>query len=103
MPSHNTTNDGTVTDVCATSCKLEQLEVWNNDAAQRYLQIFNMAAASVTLGTTAAFVTLVLPPSGGNTLAKPIRFSQGCSYAVTTTRAGATGPTIDADVWGIYE
>lgn len=86
------------------SCDVS-LQIWNNDAEVRYVQIFDAASVDdVTLGTTAAKTRMVLPPSGGNTWDNAWRthLNKGCVIAITTTRGGATLATADADVEARY-
>lgn len=87
----------------ATLLKGVRVEQRTNDAPALYLQIFNVAAASVTIGTTAP--VLVIPVPAGNTIDEMMRLavqfqgnkgghylSTALSYAVTTTHDGSTAP-----------
>lgn len=70
----------------------------NNDAAKSYLQIFNLPAASVTVGTTAPKLSIGIPASGGLTISFPNGFivgGSGFTIASTTTRTGSTTAGID--------
>jgi hypothetical protein len=74
----------------------------NNEAAKSYVQIFNLPAASVTVGTTAPLVSIGLPASGGLTLSFPrgwILGGSGFTIASTTTRAGSTTAGVDYNFW----
>lgn len=103
MLFHDDTNDGSVTDISTASGHLLAFQAYNHDEEGRYVQFFNQAAASVTVGTTTPLFHLFLPPTGGNSLAFPVPFTRACSYAVTTARGGATGPTTDAEIFALYE
>ncbi len=72
------------------------MRVENNHTADVYLQIFDKAAAGdVTLGTTVATKTYLLPASGG-IIIDPHRaikhFQNGLVMAVTSTRTGSSAP-----------
>ena len=76
-----------------------------NSAAIGYLQIFNLPAASVILGTTVPVLSLGCPASAGQVIPLPegginIR-GQGLSIACTTTRGGLTANAMDINMgWG---
>lgn len=87
--------DATVTNVKASGGYLHSIEVRNADAAVRFLQIFSVPAACVTLGTTAPTQSFSIPASGSmdkNFGAAPMKLDSGISYALTTTDTGSTGP-----------
>ena len=75
------------------------------NAAVSYVQIFDAPTTSaVTLGTTAPKLSFAIPANGSANLhlgTDGIRFLTGVVIAVTTTRAGSTGPasTVDYNVW----
>lgn len=77
------------------------LQVWNLNAfnpdasAVAYLQLFDLASASVTVGTTAPTKVIALPPQGGVDTARvaPMCFYSGrVTFAVTATPTGAGAP-----------
>jgi len=76
---------------------------YNSNSAVAYVQLFANTVAGVTLGTTAPTMSLGIPPGSAANMA----FDTGVSYAtaitiaITTTRAGATGPTNTVD-YNIY-
>lgn len=77
----------------------------NTTAAVAYLQIFNIAAGSVTLGTTVPWLSIGLPASAAMVLPLPeggiLAKGSGLSVAGTTTRTGSTGAAIDVNIgWG---
>lgn len=96
-PKTGTAQDKTLIHVGSANISFQ---IFNNDAAKRYVQMFNAASTDdVTLGTTTPQNVMVLPASGGNTWDSTWRsyFEKGCVIAVTTTRTGATLATAAAD------
>lgn len=78
--------------------------IYNANAAVSYVQFFNFQASAVTLGTTAPVYSLGIPPGSAANVAPGmvgISNSTAISIAVTTTRAGLTGPvsTVDFNIW----
>lgn len=69
--------------------------IYNPNNAVTYIQLFNLASASVTLGTTAPTMVLVVPAQGGidDYLPVPITFGTAITLAATTTASGLTAPT----------
>jgi hypothetical protein len=95
------TNNGTATLVKAGRSDLFAIAVDNEDASARYVQLFDaVAAASVTLGSTAPTHSFRVPASGSFVFTPPKAwpFQLGVVIAVTTTRAGATAVTTPANV-----
>src|SRR5271157_1553237 len=76
---------------------------YNSNSSVAYVQLFANTVAGVTLGTTAPTMSLGIPPGSAANMA----FDTGVSYAtaitiaITTTRAGATGPTNTVD-YNVY-
>lgn len=76
---------------------------YNPNASACYVQFWNTAQGSVTVGTTAPILSLAIPA----TSAANVQFAVGHAYstaitiAATTARAGGTacGSNIDANVW----
>lgn len=68
--------------------------LYNPNAAVAYVQVFDVASASVTLGTTAPTYVITVPPAAGANL----EFSLGIAHATaitlaaTTTATGSTAP-----------
>lgn len=89
----------TATAIKASAGQLYGYHLFNTTAAVAYVQIFNVAAASVTLGTTAPTFSIGIPASGGVTVNfdKGIAFGTAISFGCTTTRAGSTGATCDCN------
>lgn len=90
----NTAATNTVTNIKATAGKLYGISVDNTaNNAKSYIQLFNLAAVNVTLGTTAPFYSFVILASGVYDFAwgEPgITFSTAISFAITTTATGLT-------------
>jgi hypothetical protein len=90
---------GTATAIKASAGQLYGYHLFNTTAAVAYVQIFNVAAGSVTLGTTTPTISIGIPASGGVTVNfdKGIAFGTAMSFACTTTRTGSTGATCDVN------
>lgn len=97
-PFFNDAVAGTVVNIKASAAgQLYHLKLVNTTAAAAYLQIFNVKAASVTLGTTVATWTLRLAAneSVNIPMACPLGLGgSGISIAGTTTATGLTGAAI---------
>jgi len=86
----------TVISVTSNPAQLYHLEISNSDNSTfAFIQIFDLATGSVTLGTTTPKLSFVLPGNGGadKFFNVPINFDTAISYAVTTTKDGLTAPT----------
>jgi hypothetical protein len=87
----------TVTAIKASSGWLGKMLCNNPSSSIAYVQIFNIAAGSVTLGSSAPVDIVPVPPNslnGGFTLPFPgERFSTAISFAATTTPTGSTPPS----------
>jgi hypothetical protein len=80
--------------------------IYNPNAAATYVSIYNVAAASVTVGTTNPAMTLCIPAtSAANILgAVGIEFlNAGFSAAATTTGGGNTAPTTALEATFFYK
>ena len=96
--------NSTVQDVFSTPYHVQKIILNNNDAASRYAQFFNVAAAGVTLGTTVG-VWFKVPASGTLILEQDSGvFYNGeyLSVAATTTATGAVSVTADMQVTVLY-
>jgi len=73
--------------------------IYNSNSTVAYVQFFNLASASVTLGTTAPTMSIGIPPlAGANILNEAgIGFNTAITIAITTTRGGSTAPTNTVD------
>lgn len=89
----------TATAIKASAGQLYGYHLFNTTAAVAYVQIFNVASGSVTVGTTAPTMSVGIPASGGVTVNwdKGIAFGTAISFACTTTRTGSTGATCDVN------
>ncbi len=103
-PFYNATVDGTAQQASSTPCYLEAVYVVNSDADSRYLQIFNLPFASITVGTTVPTLVLPILSSASAKLEIPggVFMSGGLSFACTMTPGGATGVKFDAMVSAVY-
>lgn len=84
--------DGSATLVRAGLVSVGSIYIHNENAAARYLQVFNSATvAGVTLGTTEPVINIPVPTDGQVQLRfKGLRFDSGLVIALTTTSRGAT-------------
>ena len=83
------------------SCRFCWLDIGNVNAAVAYVQIFNIPAASVTLGTTVPLLSIEIPATSGRVIANgPIMNfgGSGFSIAATTTRGGLTALASSVDI-----
>jgi hypothetical protein len=94
--------NATKVEVCDIPSNCYGFEVENNDTADVFLQVFNKAAADVTVGTTAPDYTFRIPASsnfGKDSQIFPIHYHDlGLVIAVTTTRTGSSNPGTAATV-----
>lgn len=80
---------------------IKKLHVINPNVTDAYLQLFDLAVADVTLGTTTPKVSFLIPAgSGGASGAYAddfgvdgLHFQTAITYACTTTATGNTAPT----------
>lgn len=96
----------TVTDVPgAGNCRFALMDIGNNNAAVSFVQVFNRAAANITLGTTAPLLTFEIPANSGRTIPLGVLANlggDGFSIAGTTGRANSTAPATALDVNILY-
>jgi len=76
---------------------------YNPNASVAYVQFFNTASGSVTLGTTAPVYSLGIPATSAANVMMPcgVAHSTAITIAVTTTRAGSTSPGSSVD-YNVY-
>jgi hypothetical protein len=94
----------TVQDIFTTPYHVQKVILNNNDNAARYVQFFNVAAATVVLGTTEG-VWFKVPANGALILGKDSGvFYNGeyLSVAATTTATGAVSVTNNMQVTVFY-
>ena len=92
----------TVTTISDSPTEIGMIEVGNTTAAVAYIQIFWLASGSVTLGTTVANATLIVPASGGIVLPFDGGWKTGgtaWSIASTTTATGNTAAAQYITIW----
>lgn len=73
--------------------RLRHLHAANTTAAIAYVQFFNLATASVTVGTTAPKLAYMMPASSNVTIDfgdKGVEFDTAITIAVATTATGNT-------------
>jgi len=78
--------------------------IYNPNSSVAYVQFFNAQASAVTLGSTAPIYSLGIPATSAANIAPGmvgISHATAICIAVTTTRAGSTGPssTVDYNIW----
>src|SRR5213082_2624720 len=84
--------NATKVEVQAKQCIFGGVRVENNQAAAAWIQVFNLPAASVTLGTTVPDWEFLCPANGNILMAIPdgVRHDSGLTCASTTTGGGST-------------
>lgn len=95
----------TVTAIKTSAGQLYGWHIFNANATTIYVQIFNVATGSVTLGTTAPTMALGIPAGGGANVMTDsgIAFATAISVACTTTRTGSTAPASSVDLNFFYK
>ena len=96
----NTAATNTAAAVKASAARLHNYHVYNPNASVVFVQLFNVASGSVTVGTTTPTLVLAIPPAGvlDGSWATSKRFTTACSYAVTTTATGSTAAGSNCNV-----
>jgi hypothetical protein len=95
----------TVVSVKSSAGQLGELLCYNPNSSAVYVQIFNVASGSVTLGSTSPVLSIPIAPqsTGGLPLANPgINFSTAISIAATTTATGSTAASTAPDCNEVY-
>jgi hypothetical protein len=89
--------DNTAQALKTTAGRLLGVHVQNPNASDAWLQLYDAATGSVTVGTTTPKLSFVVPANGGYTDTfqgeDAISFATAITYAATTTAAGGTDPT----------
>lgn len=101
--SYNASVNATKVEISAVPSNCYGFLVENNDESNAvYLQVFDKAAADVTVGTTVPDYTMKIPAGavfGRDSQDIPFHFhSRGITIAVTTTRTNAVNPASSATV-----
>lgn len=97
---------GTAQVIKASAGKLGGWYIYNPNSSATYVHIYNVAAASVTVGTTNPLVTLCIPATSAANLelVMGIPFSNaGWSAAATTTGPGNTNPGTALEAMFLYK
>jgi hypothetical protein len=91
----NTALKATATAVKASAGGVYAFDVHNLDGAEAWLHFYDLAAASVVVGTTTPVWTVWVPASGAKdqTFMVPLKFTAAIAVAATTTIGGLTAPT----------
>lgn len=97
--------DNTAQVLKASAGNLYKLNVYNPNNTVAYIQLFNTAAGSVTVGTTAPVASYAIPATGGIILDfdPPDPYTTAITYACTTTRAGSGDPTTGLEINALYK
>lgn len=92
---------GTATAVKASAGQIYGYHILNTTAAIAYVQVFNVAQGSVTVGTTAPTYVLGIPASGGAVFSNDLGIAHGTAITIacTTTRSGSTGATCEVTIY----
>lgn len=79
--------------------------IYNPNTAATYVEIYNIAAASVTVGTSTAKLVFCIPASSGANLEllAGIPFDTAMSIAATTTGGGNTAPSTALEAMIFYK
>lgn len=93
--------DNTAQQLKGSAGNLYFLEVSNPNSTDAYIQLFDLATGSVTVGTTTPKLSLLVPAGNGTNYGAmdkvftiPIAFATAITYACTTTATGSTDPTV---------
>lgn len=93
----------------AAAGKLYALEISNPNAADAWIQLFDVAAGSVVVGTTTPNLSFLVPAGNGvddggmdKCFVIPANFTTAITYACTTTATGNGDPTTGLVVNALY-
>jgi hypothetical protein len=108
---NSTSSDGgtaltsTAQAIKASAGKLKGYYIYNPNAAAAYVQFYNTAQGSVTVGTTNPLFMLTLPPASAANLwmESGVNFSTAMSWSATSTAGGNGAPTTALDAVAWYE
>lgn len=104
--------DNTAQAVKTTRGFVKYIHVINPNTSQAFLQLFDAAVASVTVGTTTPVQSYLIPPGDGTTSGafevafgseSGLYFDTAITYACTTTATGNGDPTTGLTVSMVYE
>ena len=92
--THFTGLSDTGQNITAGIARVSHINALNRSAATAFIQIFDLAAASVTIGTTVPLFEILLAASTGFesiSFSPPVEFITRMSAFSTTTDGGSTG------------
>lgn len=95
----------TVVSIKSSAGEVGMLQCYNPNSSQAYIQVFNIASGSVSLGSSTPTLSIPIGPTatGGWALANPgINFSTAISIAATTTATGSTALSTAVDCNAVY-
>lgn len=93
-PLFDSDADNSAQAIKASTGRLFSLDVINPNPTACYVQLFNAATASVTVGTTVPNYVIYVPANGSVSKDWPgLFFATAITYAATTTATGAGDPT----------
>jgi len=97
--------DNTAQVIKAATGSLYSIEVSNSNSADAWIQFFNVAAGSVTVGTTVPDQSYFVPANGAmdKVFSTPIAFDTAITYACTTSATGNGDPTTGLIVNAVYK
>ena len=77
------------------AANLYAFEIYNSNSTFSFVQFYDLAAGSVTVGTTTPLFTIPIPPQGAveKNYTNPKNFSTALTYACTTTPTGSGDPS----------
>ena len=85
--------------VTAKNRRIVSMSCFNPGGSVAYIQFFDLALASVVLGTTVPYFVIPLPAGGGiDGPCGPRQFSNAITFAVTATATGSGAPASDCIV-----
>ncbi len=102
--------DNTAQQLKASAGKLYSIHAMNINNADAFIQFFDLATGSVTVGTTTPKFVLHIPKGDATNYGHidkefiiPVTFATAITYAVTTTPTGAGDPTVGITLNGFYK
>lgn len=101
----DTDADNTAQELKGTPGNLYGFELQNPNGTDAWVQMFDAATGSVTVGTTTPKLTFQVPTTGINekVFTAPVSFFTAMTYAATTTATGGTDPTTGLIVNFLYK
>jgi hypothetical protein len=103
--------DNTAQAIKTSAGKLFDLEVSNPNTIDSFLQLFDLATGSITVGSTTPRLSFLVPAAASSTIRGAfdrhfgedgLDFQAAISYSCTTTPTGSTDPSTGLTVNAIY-